>query len=260
VEPFLGNLIRYQDVVLELSALESRLAGIPAQIKAIDDEQEEAKVVIHDAKERHDASLKGRRDLERDLKVLEGKIDKYNDQSREVKTNEQYRAIMGEIQTVKDHIGEVEEKILISMEESDALQAQIGEAEKKVVARKPEFDAKRKVFEEEIAKLNAAIATLRAERDGLVSQIRPDLMEAYERVSKQRGEMALASIDQERCGGCGVRLRPAMMVEIRKNEAIHQCESCRRILYYLPPSPTDEAPPPAAESSPGSPSPSGDAS
>ena len=61
--------------------------------------------------------------------------------------------------------------------------------------------------------------------------------------------VALARAEMERCVMCQVRLRPMVYNEVRRNEAIVQCDSCQRILYYVPPSPADAAMPPAAPGS-----------
>jgi predicted nucleic acid-binding Zn-ribbon protein len=40
------------------------------------------------------------------------------------------------------------------------------------------------------------------------------------------------------CTVCHVRLRPQIFNQARRNEEIIQCESCQRILYFVPaPSP-----------------------
>jgi predicted nucleic acid-binding Zn-ribbon protein len=38
-----------------------------------------------------------------------------------------------------------------------------------------------------------------------------------------------------------VRLRPHVFQQIRQNDTIIQCESCQRILYYVPPPAAAEA-------------------
>jgi predicted nucleic acid-binding Zn-ribbon protein len=45
---------------------------------------------------------------------------------------------------------------------------------------------------------------------------------------------------------CQVRLRPVVFVAVLKNDSIVQCESCNRILYFVPPKPGDAAPAPQA--------------
>jgi predicted nucleic acid-binding Zn-ribbon protein len=42
------------------------------------------------------------------------------------------------------------------------------------------------------------------------------------------------------CSVCHVRLRPQVFQQVRTNDAIIQCDSCQRILYYIPPPPPAE--------------------
>ena len=43
------------------------------------------------------------------------------------------------------------------------------------------------------------------------------------------------------CSVCHVRLRPQVFQLVRQNDTIIQCDSCQRILYYVPPPPPAEA-------------------
>jgi hypothetical protein len=253
VEPHLRSLVRYQQLNLEIAALDARLSALPGELAALDRKEQDAASAIQAARHRHDESLKERRSFERDLKDLEQKIDKYNDQSREVKTNEQYRAIMSEIQTVKAHIGEVEEKILLSMEEADSLERKIGEAEKEVAARKKEIAAACKTLTDEKERVLARRADLEADRTTVASAIPHDLMEAFGRVARRRGDIVMAAVREERCTACNVRLRPALVAEVRKSEALIACESCHRLLYIFPEAPGtgSAAAGPAADSASG---------
>ena len=52
---------------------------------------------------------------------------------------------------------------------------------------------------------------------------------------------AIARAEGERCTICQVRLRPAVFAEVRKNESLVQCDSCNRILYFIPPKPAAAA-------------------
>ena len=46
--------------------------------------------------------------------------------------------------------------------------------------------------------------------------------------------MALAEARDGLCTVCHVRLRPQVFNEVRRNDSIIQCESCTRILYFVP--------------------------
>ena len=63
------------------------------------------------------------------------------------------------------------------------------------------------------------------------------MLARYEQLLKQRRMIAVAPIDGELCTACHVRLRPAVAQQIRRNDDIVQCDSCQRILYFVPKEP-----------------------
>jgi predicted nucleic acid-binding Zn-ribbon protein len=253
VDPIIQSLVRFQELNLEAARLSARLSQIPSELKSVDDEQQAAASSVARARDSLAEAGKRRRDLERQLQDFEGKISKYNDQSRDVKTNEQYRAIMSEIQTVRVHIGEVEEKILLAMEESDVLERRIKEEEKVVASRKGEFDARR-------AKLAAERDHVTAERDRIKEEastragtIPPEALDIFNTIAGIRSGVAMARAREERCTGCNVRIRPQVFADVRKNSQVIQCESCKRILYYIEEQPQPGAVPAAAAAEAGAP-------
>jgi predicted nucleic acid-binding Zn-ribbon protein len=46
--------------------------------------------------------------------------------------------------------------------------------------------------------------------------------------------MALSEAREGHCTQCHVRLRPQVFNDVRRNDGLIQCESCSRILYYVP--------------------------
>ena len=76
-------------------------------------------------------------------------------------------------------------------------------------------------------------------RAALVPHIGPGTLASFERVLHGRQGVAIAQAVDERCTVCLVRLRPQVFYEVRKNESVVQCDSCQRILYYVPPKPAD---------------------
>jgi predicted nucleic acid-binding Zn-ribbon protein len=70
------------------------------------------------------------------------------------------------------------------------------------------------------------------------------VVETFERIAKVRG-VAVARAEGERCTVCQVRLRPAVFVNVLKNDQIVQCDSCQRILYFVLPAASASPAPPA---------------
>ena len=69
----------------------------------------------------------------------------------------------------------------------------------------------------------------------------PRLVALFEQVARARKGIAICIATRDGlCSACHVRLRPQVFQEVRRNDAIIQCFSCNRILYYVPPPPPVE--------------------
>jgi predicted nucleic acid-binding Zn-ribbon protein len=68
-------------------------------------------------------------------------------------------------------------------------------------------------------------------------------MALFEQVARARKGLAVCSATRDGlCSVCHVRLRPQVFQQVRHNDSVIQCDSCQRILYYVPPPPPVEHP------------------
>src|SRR2546430_7924658 len=81
-----------------------------------------------------------RRKYETAIKDVQQKISKYRDQSLEVRTNEQYRALMHEIQFAEQDIRANEDKILELMVAAEAREKSVKAAELELKAEMAEIE------------------------------------------------------------------------------------------------------------------------
>ena len=58
----------------------------------------------------------------------------------------------------------------------------------------------------------------------------PPVRDVYQRIVRQRGEDALAEIDDEYCGGCHQQVPLNVQAEIRLSHPMF-CRTCGRLLY-----------------------------
>jgi uncharacterized protein len=156
-----------------------------------------------------------------------------------VKTNEQLHAMQHQMKAVSDEVGQHEERVLVSMMEADEINATIKKAEAALKAAQAKMTAERGAIESEVKVHQATIAECAGAREQLVAAMdNKGAIETFQRIAKVRGT-AVARAEGERCTVCQVRLRPAVFAEVRKNEQIVQCDSCNRILFFVPPKPTE---------------------
>jgi uncharacterized protein len=212
------------------------MASHPERIAAADARLAEASQVVDAAKERLKDSQEVRRSLEKDAAVYQGRLTKFKDQLSAVKTNREYQAMQHEIATAQQELGAAEEKVLERMLEGDALAAEIKQAETVLAARRKEVEAEKKALAAELAATGQALSEATAARASLVAGLPKPLLALFEQVSKARRGIAIATATRDGlCSVCHVRLRPQVFQLVRQNDSIIQCDTCQRILYYVPP-------------------------
>lgn len=231
----LENLVRLQRCDVEIHALESRLKAIPEQIADLQREVATERANVKSAEERLSECKRARRTLEGELELLETKINKYKDQLMQVKSNDEYRAMQKQIQTVKDDISAKEDMILVKMEEGDALQQDLrerkGELEQGLAhVRKLEGD-----LQAEASRLQSELELRQRDRDEIRKVLPANLLKQYQQISKVRGGVAVAEAKDDHCQECNVRLRPQVYQLLRIGDSIQRCDNCSRILYFEAP-------------------------
>jgi predicted nucleic acid-binding Zn-ribbon protein len=229
----LKTLIDLQRVDQEIAQLSSQIETFPSQIQAIEKQLNDFIHAHEERQHRLSANQKERRDMEGEIQLIRQKISKHKDQLYQVKTNEQYRAMLKEIEGEEGNIRRIEDRILEKMIDSEELQEQVDEAAGRLDAEKARV-AGEKATLEAAAKASSEQRDLSVrERQELAGKLNQDVLVHYERVRKGRGGRALAEVREGKCMGCNVLLRPQLYYDVRAGDGLYECENCARILYSL---------------------------
>jgi uncharacterized protein len=237
MSPEIEHLISLQRTDREIQRLQAEIAELPRRVTVIEEKLAGTKAGLEKARGTVKADEAARRKYETAITDLRQKISKYRDQSLEVKTNDQYKALMHEIQFAEQEIGANEDKILELMVNADARDKQVKAAEAELKAEAAEIEKEKANARERTAQDEKELAEWTAKRDASRSAVDPDLLRHYDRVSKFRGS-GIAEVRDQKCSGCSVMLRPQMYNEVRGGKLLY-CDSCQRILFY---DPSKEAP------------------
>jgi uncharacterized protein len=240
----LERLIELEKVDREAARLIDEVAGLPKRVAAIEEKLAEHKAAVEKAKAQIKGNEANRRQFEVDIKGFQEKIVKYRSQSSSVKTNDEYRALMHEVEFAEKQISGCEDKILELMlgMENEEKALKVAEAELKTESADVEREkAEARVRTAEDEKL---LAGLKEKRAGLRTGVNDSALAHYDRVMRQR-KSAIAEAREQKCMACFVMLRPQIWQEIRTNEQVITCNSCGRILYFDPASEVAPEPEPA---------------
>ena len=245
MSPEIEHLIALQHADAEIRRLKAEVAELPKRVAVIEQKLAGTKAALEKAKNAVKGDEAARRKYETAINDLRTKISKYRDQSLDVKTNDQYKALMHEIQFAEQEIRKAEDKILEIMEGGELFERQVKASEAELKTQSALVEKEKEQAHAITAKDEARLEELQAERSGLRSGVTGDLLDLYDRVLKAR-KTALAEAREQRCTACFVLLRPQKWNEIKAGQEVMTCDSCGRILFY---DPTHEPPPPAPKKS-----------
>ena len=239
----LDRLIKLERVDREIASLSAEVAALPKRVAEIEHQLSDAKAKVEQAKTAIKSQDQKRRSLESDIQSFQQKIAKFRDQSLDVKTNEQYKALMHEIEFAQAEVRKAEDKILEIMEGGELFDRQVKASEGDLKAQSARVEKEKEEARALTAKDEARLKELQTERSSLRSGVTDELLGLYDRVLKAR-KTALAEAREQRCTACFVLLRPQKWNEIKAGGEVMTCDSCGRILFY---DPSHEPPPPEPE-------------
>jgi uncharacterized protein len=231
----LQSLIHLQELDSNAERLRRRMADLPAAQAVLDERLAQLSAAVSAIKERMAASQTARREIEKDLAAVQSRLSKYKEQLMEVKTNKEYHAMQTEIGTAEENVRRQEDRLLERMEEAETQASDLKAAEAALKAGQADVSRDRQQLDAERAAIERELAGTTAERAALAANVSAQALALFEHVSKHRRGLAMSEARDGLCTQCHVRLRPQVYNNVRRNDGLLQCESCSRILYYVPP-------------------------
>lgn len=228
----LSLLIQLQEIDGRIRAHQEERRRIPEQLAAIERRVEATKAGIEAARQELEEAQKAKRGRDGDLEDGGKKVEKLKGRTTEIKTNKEYQALQKEIEAAEQENKAVEDDILKLMERIDAATAAIGAAEKQAAGEASEIDEERRRLEEGHARAEKELGAEEQSRKDLTSRIEEEALAEYERLVGPKGGKVVVEARDESCAGCYMSIPPRVFVTVKKNEGIHSCPHCHRILYY----------------------------
>ncbi len=229
------------DRLWALRGLDEEAHGVRATLARFPEQRRELERSVAGARERletlkaHLADLqKQRRDLERQAGVLSEQERKFQSQLPTVKKNEEYTALLHEIEGTRRKRSDLETEILMRMDGEEQEQKKRPEVERALQAAEREAAERLRVLEGEEATERARLADLDARRQIELEHLPPGTRTRYERVHAMRDGRAVMPIVKGACGGCFRAQPPQVLQEARRRDRMLTCEGCGRLMV-LPP-------------------------
>jgi predicted nucleic acid-binding Zn-ribbon protein len=238
--PDITHAIRLQNLDDRAAELTKEIATLPKHIAEIEKKLESHQRRLDQDRAGMTANQKERKHLEGEIQANDQKISRLKTQMMDAKTNDQYRAFQHEIDFCQQEIRRHEDRILELMTESEPLEKAVKAAEAALAAEKKQVEEEKAKARERTATDQREIDGLLAERKGILAQMTPKIASEYERIRKGRAGVAIAEVVGGRCSKCNMQVRPQFLQELKRQDSVMVCESCKRMLYWNPPQSFDD--------------------
>lgn len=207
-------------------------------LEALPKEKESCDRDATKAAQRLDAAQAQRRELEKELKKLDGdilakkqQIERYKTQQLETRKNEEYAALRHEVEVAEKVIAEIEEHQLSLMEKLEALAEDLETAQ---AAHDVELKRIGKILSTLDGRRESLLQRreeLKQRRPSLLEGIDEDLLERYDRLFKSKEGTAIVPVEHSTCMGCHMKVTTQTVLAARAEKEMISCPQCGRILY-----------------------------
>ena len=151
-----------------------------------------------------------------------------------IKNTKELQALQREIELMRQTNGDLEEDLIKIMQEIDVVKAQIQTKQSEMAAMQEAWQKNQDELQVEISGIDAAVSEAATRRQSIASQVTGDLISRYELIFSRRGGTAVVEVTGGICQGCYMNVPPQLWNEIIRNEKVHLCPSCQRILFVKP--------------------------
>ena len=239
----LQHLIELQELDLVAERTRRRIADLPAARAALEERIALRTAAVEAVKQRIAANQAARREIEKELAAVQTRLSKFKNQLMEVKTNKEYQAMQKEMSVAEQEISEHETRLLERMVDADGLAAELKADEAAFRTDQAEVAREVAALDAEGVQAERELLQTTEERSAVAARVSREALAVFDRVAHGRKGLALAEARGGLCTVCHVRLRPQVFNEVRRNDSLIQCDSCGRILYFVP-TPSGAAPQP----------------
>ena len=240
---WMRRLADLQDLDLRVAKLKEQLAKVPEKRREAEQQYAAENAAVATARKAYqDAEMANRR-FDGEIAALKERKKNFQSKSAMIKSNDEYRAAMLQIELCDHAIADWEEKQLEAMMKLDDLQRQVREREEELAAGKKRAEVILADLVTRQRNCETAIAELQAKRPALIEGIPAQPLSRYERL-RTRWDTGPAlpfvvCIDGRNCGRCHIELPNQVVSNARKSNPqgeveekdIISCPSCSAMLY-----------------------------
>jgi predicted nucleic acid-binding Zn-ribbon protein len=225
------------EALLVLQEKDRKVAKLQREIRDIPMRKAEVETQLEKAKGRLAESREAQMQLTSDLKQLEidvadhrEKIEKYKNQQLEVKTNDQYRALLHEVAAEEASISDLEDLEIALMDKLDAAKKVVEQHESELAEEEEGIKEEQEMLMERLAEVQEDLESVVQTREKMAANIDQALLMKYQRIFANKRDFAVVRVENGHCKGCNMRVPPQVVNDALNPAKLVACNYCGRML------------------------------
>lgn len=228
-------LVELSEADRECHRVRDRVQNIPRELARHESEVKLKRASLDDLERRLEDSQRERRALERDSDLAKARRRELEAQQFRVKNTTEYQAMSREAEEMRRRSAEYEDRGLVILQEEEQLTAEVAKLRDLLAQEEKRFAEVKARLDAELGERREALQGRESHRVALVAKLEPPIRKRYERILENKGDLAVASVENGSCGGCYYQLPPQRLHEVKKAASLVVCEGCGRIVVWSKP-------------------------
>ncbi|MBK6875783.1 MAG: hypothetical protein IPG99_04805 [Ignavibacteria bacterium] len=226
----LQSFLRLREIDSELAEIEEEKGDLPESIEKLTAQCSILKTDYTSKKGTLNSLVDEKSRLETENTSHEEKINKYDEQKYNVRSNKEYDEITKTVDSLFEEVKKNESRLKEIDSILSVLDVEIEELENKITEQEATLSEKQSLLDELDEQYKQEEMVLRERRNSAVSELNETHRFLYENVNKMYKGEAAAIVRKGNCSGCYNSIPPQRVIEIKSAEKIFTCQSCGRIL------------------------------
>lgn len=223
-------LRRLHHVHCQQTELQSQLDRGPRQIAAGENMVAKAEAALDAAKESLKQAKMTSDEKQLQLKSREDGIENLKAKLNSAASNREFDLLKEQIAADEQANLVLSDEILEGLEKLDELTSGVGQAEAELKKQTEEHKKRVTEVNARMVQVEEELVLVRERLEAAEKEIPSAAMPDYRRLVEQRGDEALAPIDDDSCGGCYQTLTTNLVNTVRL-EYLVRCPNCNAMLY-----------------------------
>ena len=224
----------------KIQELENALKAVPAKLAANQTDLARVEALLNSERGQLAETERYYSDQKNQLESDEENVAGAKHKLAQAKNSKEYMAAQRETESRRDGVASREAEITKLVEAIEAKKKVLADRAESVKEVRTGVERDAELARARIAEIEGKIAALRAEREALARDVRPEVLKRYGGIRIRRG-LAVVGVRAGTCQGCNMNIPPQLFNVLQRGSSIETCPSCHRIIYWedLMKDPTD---------------------